>query len=87
MRNFDESYEQLIGDLDALGYLEIYSKHPGLSQAQQQAVREYIETFRNFDDRPFVNNGTVNVETLLASSQWRKLEAKAQQLVSLFPKK
>ena len=84
MYDFYESYEQLFDDLDALGYLEPYSNHYNLSKDRQLAVREYIETFRDFDEKRFIENGKLNVESLLSSPAWVDVEKKAQKLVSLF---
>ncbi len=82
--SFDEAYEQLFDDLDALTYVEAYSEEAGLSKEQGQSVREYIESFRDFDDQMFVRNGVLNVEAMLNSSAWAEIETKAQKLVSLF---
>lgn len=82
--SFDEAYEQLIGDLDALGYLEVYSSNPSLSEDQQTALREYIEAFKRFDVQPFIKEDVLNFEILLDSYTWEALEKKAQRLVLLF---
>ena len=83
--NYEEAYEQLIGDCDALGYLESYSNHVSLSKVQQTAVREYVEAFRDFDVRHFSDGSIADSAKLLSSPAWGEVEKKAQALMQLFP--
>lgn len=89
--DFDECYMQLISDTDALGYLEVYPNDPRLSKSQQNALREYILAFRDFDDRPFLKNGdddaleaSHDYAEMFASAAWIEVIKKAQILAAVF---